>query len=470
MSRDSRGLTAALIILTISTLACGVGFFIYWKLANEKINEVNTEKNRAVELRAERDRALNQVALLKYFMGYGELTKSEVETNLAGETSDPEIETIKSNYEADMVLYGEGLPEAERNYRTLPSNLLTAIQAKSEQVADRTAAEVAANQRYVADEVARRKAFDDKLKETFATEAAAYQAVRNDIAQQVQKLQADQAQSQQVMQKTAQELVQSQAAARKQSDSLTTEISKKDNQIDILKNKLASKEETTFDNEDGLVVYASAKQATVWINLGEADKLRSQITFSVYDKDTEVLTEGNRKARIEVIEIMGPHMAQARILEDELTNPILPGDKIHSPAWQPGRAIHFGLAGFMDLNDDRRSDRDYIRNLIFMNGGEIDAEVKDDGELTGRLTPNTRYLVVGSKPDENSTAELRSGWNDLQTAADDLQIKQISLNELLSLMGWKPDVRTVKLGYGASYDADRLAPGGIRQKTEEIEK
>ncbi len=49
-----------------------------------------------------------------------------------------------------------------------------------------------------------------------------------------------------------------------------------------------------------------------------------------------------------------------RILEDDVSNIIVPGDLVLTPAWAPGRQIHFAIAGFVDLTDDDKSDLDML--------------------------------------------------------------------------------------------------------------
>ena len=72
-------------------------------------------------------------------------------------------------------------------------------------------------------------------------------------------------------------------------------------------------------------------------------------------------------------------MAEARVTEDDATNPILTGDRIYSQVWQPGKKLHFALTGLIDLDGDTRSDMQLARELIELNGGVVDAYVADEG-------------------------------------------------------------------------------------------
>ena len=100
-----------------------------------------------------------------------------------------------------------------------------------------------------------------------------------------------------------------------------------------------------FENPDGKITQVSQSQRLVWLNVGRADGLMRQTTFSVYDHKENGVASAKAKARIEVVEVSDEHMAEARILEDSAANPIMKGDIIHTPTWSPGQRIHFAMAG-----------------------------------------------------------------------------------------------------------------------------
>ena len=158
------------------------------------------------------------------------------------------------------------------------------------------------------------------------------------------------------------------------------------------------------------IAWVNLRERMVWVNLGTADKLRPQVTLSVYDKGATKVAQGDSKGSIEVLRVIEPHLAEACIVDDQVSNPILPGDVVHTPAWRPGRAVHFALAGVLDVTDDGKSDRELVVNLIHRNGGEIDAELKDDGTIQGQLTSETRYLLQGIKPTDTADAAKVNSW------------------------------------------------------------
>ena len=56
----------------------------------------------------------------------------------------------------------------------------------------------------------------------------------------------------------------------------------------------------TFENPDGRVVWVNQALRTVLLDLGSADSLRKQVTFSVYDVDANNLARSQSKGKLEV--------------------------------------------------------------------------------------------------------------------------------------------------------------------------
>ena len=139
----------------------------------------------------------------------------------------------------------------------------------------------------------------------------------------------------------------------------------------------------------------------VWINRGAADSLRRQTSFSVFDADDANPLEGTLKGKIEVVRLINDHMAEARIVDDNLAHPMMFGDPIFSPTWEPGRPEHFALAGFIDVDNDGHSDRQRVRDMIShqRRASSTPKSTKPASE-TGEMSINTKYLVLGKEPTE----------------------------------------------------------------------
>jgi hypothetical protein len=187
-----------------------------------------------------------------------------------------------------------------------------------------------------------------------------------------------------------------------------------------------------------------------------------QTTFSVFDHDINGVTNAKPKGRIEVVRLTDEHMAECRILEDSASNPILPGDVIHTPTWSPGQRLHFALAGVMDIDGDRVNDYEMVKNIITLNGGVIDAELLQDGTRDGKMDINTRYLVLGDPPDENSPEKARQEFTKMQEEVLRYGTDKIPVKKLLAQMGWKAEERTVELAGSGAGGAFRTRKPGTK--------
>jgi len=212
----------------------------------------------------------------------------------------------------------------------------------------------------------------------------------------------------------------------------------------------------------GKIISVDQQAGLAIINLGWADGLLVRTMFSVYHSSVIGLTfrttpvgrepiycdvckreiaRDASKASIEVVQILGPHRAQVRILDDILTDPIMTGDIIYSPIWKPGQNLRFALTAGMNL-PGAVAGAEAVRRLIESNGGVVDCwieEIVGDGEdhLKGSLSDLTNYVVVNESAARNLDPEVAKIQEELLESARNRAIKKISLGDLLNQMGWK---------------------------------
>jgi hypothetical protein len=239
----------------------------------------------------------------------------------------------------------------------------------------------------------------------------------------------------------------------KKVNQLESQLGSMRNLNDKLSSELTQLRTESFERPDGHITWVDNRGETVYINLGSEDALQRQTSFSVYDLDENNLARTDKKASIEVTRILGEHLAEARVVSDDVRNPIVSGDIIYSPVWEVGSPVRFALTGLMDIDNDGRSDRALIHRLIRLNGGVIDAEVDDKGDRTGELSVETRYLVTGSTPDEKTSAKQATADAKIRTEAKSLGLTEISVNRLLSDLGFQKISKTIALGRESS-DSD----------------
>jgi hypothetical protein len=222
------------------------------------------------------------------------------------------------------------------------------------------------------------------------------------------------------------------------------------------------------DNPDvacGEVRWVDQRDNTVWIDRGRADGLQVHATFSVYAPDATDLAKVGKKASIEVSSIVGGHLAQARITDDKMNDPILPGDKIFTPVWRPGEHRHFAMAGRMDVDKFATDQHKLVSDLITSSGGVIDGYFDEKSKKIvdekGNETPNlmsssTRYLVLGTPPNEKSSQKERDLFSKIVGKADELNIEKISVGDLLNRMGWRSPAQVINYGLGGSGNASKV--------------
>ncbi len=219
-------------------------------------------------------------------------------------------------------------------------------------------------------------------------------------------------------------------------------------------------QKVSFEKPDGVIRTVDNSTGVVWINLGEADRLPKQMTFSVYRKAHQGIGRGEEDiiGAIEVTKILGPHLSEARIVGDDIYQPISPGDPIYTPLWGVGRPETFSISGIIDLDGDGNSDMDQLRQIIENANAKIDNEVTENGERLGNgLTVHTKFLVIGEVPDiENAkTDEQRDKMQETLAKMKEIReearlkaVRTVGINDFLSYIGYKPQRRLFAPGSG----------------------
>ncbi len=451
-SRESQGLQIALIIFVVIAIVLGVFTYIFYSNEQKALKDVASKTAEVDRMRATVDQQDKAYQVLLSTLGQSEFDETAIkpyrESLLSQSGPVPDkMKIVWANYERDMRKFDDSYTEA-RNYRNLPNYMESVLRIKQQKITEtdtklrelKQEADKAAEQYRVA-----LKAKDDELKAAAAARAqlsAAYDTSVADIRSTKQKL-ADQIASVQGTLKSTSD------AAKKMQSSLETRVQTltRDNK-DLVRERNRLTETPVQQTPDGMVTFVNQRGRSVWINRGDADGLQRGVTFSVLDKNTTSVEGAKPKGSIEITRIVEPHLAEANILSDDISNPILDGDLIYSPSWQPGAKIHFALVGFMDYNGDGKDDSALVRNAITLNNGVIDAQATATGRKTGTMTVTTRYLVVGNRPNDKSDPEALKQYSLMIDRAEKLGIEQISVSKLLNSMGVKTTTRTVGLGRG----------------------
>lgn len=231
----------------------------------------------------------------------------------------------------------------------------------------------------------------------------------------------------------------------------------------VLRDDLDNVRKISFEVEDGKLVRVDHNIGMVWINLGSADSLPPRTAFSVYDKNSHGVgrSEADVKGKIEVTRIVDAHLAEARVLNEDITRPMAPGDLVYTPLWTPGRVESFAFAGTIDLDNDGRDDRELLHQILKTSGAEVASELLPNGERTGgAIDVHTKFLVIGDIPEANAAAKdeekervkrLREGATEMRTEAREHGVRIINLNDFLAYIGYHSKRRLFMPGQSRPY-------------------
>lgn len=215
---------------------------------------------------------------------------------------------------------------------------------------------------------------------------------------------------------------------------------------------------------DGKIVYVDQLNRVVWLNIGEADGVRLLTTFGVYSKDALAKGVFESKGSLEVIRVVDAHECEARILNDEMEDPFVPGDYIFTPLWKSGEQVKVALDYFLDVDGDNKDDLDLLVNLINQSGSSVSAWIDKDGEVRGEIDPDVNYVITSNTPimtiidmDPDMPDELKNKVRDAHmNLLDDAKKKgvpQISLAQFLRETHYKQSARVSRY----------QEPGGVKQ-------
>ncbi|MFO0904733.1 MAG: hypothetical protein U0939_17130 [Pirellulales bacterium] len=464
-ARENTLLQAALIVFVFITIGLATStYFLYrsveeqTKIADSKAEEVKTVQAKYINANVE-------VRCLKYMLGWeSSLSDSDYDGLLKGLDQAAEIHQIDAGYKQDMQMYGKGLDKP--NYRLVPAELLKVIKAKNDELVTTIEEQKKLQAQLVAARAGSKK--EVELAKKGQEEASAELVKRTgDFESERTRLNGEKASLVTQKDELASKFNDAVAKAERDMKQAQSTMERKDKLIGSQKDELVRyKEHENFEVPDGRITYVNQRSNVVLINLGSADGLRPQISFSVYDRGENSATKAEKKAGIEVTKVMEAHLSEARIVHSETANPILPGDMIYSPIWKAGQRLRFALTGFMDINGDGVNDRDTVRTLILLNNGVIDAEQKDDGSLppqdVARMTLQTRYLVEGELPTDKFAIEAHlKNRNTMIQKSQELGIERIPVQKLLGYLGWRSEEKTVSLGRGASSENVKSKTSGV---------
>ncbi len=458
MRGENQGLQIAVITFVMTTIFLSVTTFLFYRQAEEAEVAAATAQSAAADANTKATNLAAEAMRLREVAGFA-----------AGET----LDSINATLSREMAeLEQLTIPQDKQNYRDALRFTLAALKDRDTRLADadtQIATLKAQNQAYKAQLDVQVQAFQDQTKNAESLASTRHNEKVNADAENTKKLD-------ELQKKMQDQVAEADKKAKEQEEQIkqhAEKVGKLTQTVQALDEKIDQLDPHVFEDPDGEIRWVNQRTRTVWINRGSADNLRRQTTFSVVAAGEHVVLTEKRKARIEVTQILGEHLAEARILEDDPSDPIVQGDQIYTPLWHPGRQVHFAIAGFIDVDGDGRDDRDVIVSLIEMSGGVIDEQLLADGSRIGPgMTIDTRYLVFGTSPEtapppgasEEETEPapavdgkiLHEEYASMLSEAQSLGIELINLEKFLQHIGWEDPKQVLR--YGGRGNANSVPP------------
>lgn len=236
--------------------------------------------------------------------------------------------------------------------------------------------------------------------------------------------------------------------AKQRADEINAKLKNIQDQLDREVSKQSDKEDPfEFDKPKGAVTATYAAQNLVEINIGSADNVRAGLTFNVQPREVaerglqsrikKIIENGKYvermvpKAKVEVIEVLGPNLSRARVTEvyDPIRESILKGDILYNAAWRKGSVDHIVLFGIFDIDGDGVDDIKVVARALAKMGIIIDGyyDLSSRKWVGGGPTDHTAYAVEGAVPTalpgDGLLKEKGDLINSINTARDEAKKK-----------------------------------------------
>lgn len=214
---------------------------------------------------------------------------------------------------------------------------------------------------------------------------------------------------------------------------------------------------------DWKIIRMDTRGLNPYINLGSGDHVNPQLTFTIHGLAADGRPNPRPKGTLEVVNVIGPHLAQTRItsVKDRNRDPITEGDVIYNASWNPNLKKHVAIAGVIDLTGDGRDNLyEFMRSLERQNI-VVDAYLDPkDATMKGKVTFRTDFLILGELPDlapggkiSELGEKISSGQKLMQEEAKKYGVQVKGLAAYLELIGYRLP-RSTREGRPSMYNPD----------------
>ncbi|HTU88500.1 MAG TPA: hypothetical protein VMF69_00245 [Gemmataceae bacterium] len=454
---SKQGLIITLVFFILATLSLGVSTYFGFSGQDKLEKDAKEAKQKEDTFKADRDYYKAQAMVFRGYMGMTDgMEGAETLNTLKGQLDGSLGKSSKDNADVTKTLkaleakYGwngnqpkESLEGAIKNLNTQLENL-AAQQKKTKEDLDKAKVEL---QKRDDDLKIARKEFEDSLnklrdnfKQDFTKSDEQLNQFRSKVDQESQKLEEVRKQTEEAK-KALEATV---AKLEREKSDLKKLVERKQGELDEFHAK--NPESPANMRTDWKIVRMDNRGANPYINLGSADHVKSKLTFTIHGLGLDGRPNPQTKGTLEVINVLGPHLSQARItsVKDRNRDPIVENDVIYNPSWNPNLKKHVAIAGIIDLTGDGRDSLpEFMRSLERQNI-VVDAYVDPrDGSIKGRLTYQTDYLILGGASDRadspqagESEKRVSEGRKQMQDEAKKYGVAVKSLLSYLEMIGY----------------------------------
>jgi hypothetical protein len=154
--------------------------------------------------------------------------------------------------------------------------------------------------------------------------------------------------------------------------------------------------QTEYALVDGQIVGTSAVDGTVTLSIGRRQRVVLGMPFNVYAQGSTIKVDEQTgqypvgKATVEVIRV-DDQSCIARVLRQQKGNPVINGDVVANPIFDPAKKYKFLVYGNFDPSR--------TGNASVFGANEVKAWIKDwGGELLDEVAGDIDFLVLGERP------------------------------------------------------------------------
>jgi hypothetical protein len=467
------GLIITLVFFILATIGLGVG--TYYGFADQQANE-NKVKEAEKKAKLNQDAATYYKFLATSFADYlndrdgidqqdygtqreqwdkGSLGAKET-TYAAFKAKVDKLDKDKDlGWDATKKQAKNTYPQLVTQLRAEVANLQTALDGEKEKVKkavqDKEASEANLKE---AD-----KAYKDELAKVKANSAADIGKEKTDLSELQKKLAELQGNDEKVRKDADEQIKKVKAGVKKLEATITAlRAARDDLQKELAQYKEAKAEAPVTARTDWKIIRMDERGTRPYINLGSADRVRPQLTFSIHTLGLDGKMVPEAKGTLEVTTVLGDHLSQARItgVKDPSRTPILQGDVLYNPLWNPYLKKRVAIAGLVDLSGVSRDPElglaDFFRHLAKENV-IVDAYIEPKLPFAIKvpeggkgISVQTDVLILGESSDFFTDGRERSvdvakkldgSIQEMRRQAKEYGVATVSLRKYLESIGYR---------------------------------